>query len=204
MVVQSLTKNISGFGTEMGGAVMASKRFEKSLKLARKDFGAIMNPKAAWHILVHGIPTLPVRFAHQQANALEVAKFLESRREVESVTYPGLKSYPQYKLAKKLLKSPEGEFAPGTMISFILKGKMRRCQKLVDHIAKNAYSITLAVSLGTTKTLIEVPGFMTHATIPPDKQGEAGIDPRAIRLSLGIENAADIVSDLKAALAKLP
>ena len=203
LVVQSLTKNIGGFGTEMGGAVMGSRKFERSLKLARKDFGAILNPKSAWGITVYGIPTLAVRFEQQQKNAIAIAKYLEKHPRVESVLYPGLKSYEKHNLAKKLLRTPEGQFAPGTMISFTLKGDMGRCRKFVDHIAKNSYSITLAVSLGLTKTLIEVPGYMTHAAIPKDKQASSGIDPRMIRLSLGIENSADLIKDLDAAFRSL-
>ncbi len=203
MVVESLTKNISGFGTEMGGAVMTSKKFCKALKLARKDFGAILNPRGAWQILVHGIPTLAVRYGQQQATAMKVAKFLEKHPKVERVIYPGLQSHPQAALAKKMLRTPEGDFAPGTMISFALKGDMRKCQKFVDHVAKNAYSVTLAVSLGVVKTLIEVPGFMTHSAIPSEKQSSSGIDAKAIRLSLGLEGADDIIADLAAGLAKV-
>lgn len=203
LVVHSLTKNIGGFGTEMGGAVMGSRKFERGLKLARKDFGAILNPKSAWGITVYGIPTLAIRFEQQQANAVAVAKFLLKHPRVESVLYPGLKNHPQHRLAKRLLKTPEGKFAPGTMISFTLKGDMTRCRKFVDHVARNAYSITLAVSLGLTKTLIEVPGYMTHAAIPKDKQATSGIDPRMIRLSLGIENSQDIIADLDAAFRDL-
>ena len=203
IVVQSLTKNISGFGTEMGGAVMTRKEFEKNLKLARKDFGAIMNPKAAWHITVHGIPTLALRFHQQQENAIKVAKFLERHDKVESVIYPGLASYPQAKLARSLLRSPEGEFCPGTMISFMVNGDMKKCQRFVNLIATKSYTITLAVSLGLTKTLIEVPGFMTHSAIPPEKLAASGIEPRLIRLSLGIENADDIINDLSTAFTYL-
>ena len=203
VVVHSLTKNISGFGTEMGGAAMAAKSFERGFKMARKDFGAIMNPRSAWHITVHGIPTLAIRFAQQQENAMAVARFLEKHSKVETVTYPGLASFPQAKLAKKLLRTPEGDFAPGTMISFTVKGGLRKCEKFVDFVAKNSYCITLAVSLGLTKTLIEVPGFMTHSAIPADKQTSSGIDPTAIRLSLGVENSADIIADLEQALSKI-
>ncbi|WP_374032510.1 PLP-dependent aspartate aminotransferase family protein [Bdellovibrio bacteriovorus] len=202
-VIQSLTKNISGFGTEMGGAVIAPRAHESILRVARKDFGAIIHPYSAWHILVYGISTQAIRFEQQQASATAVAKFLEAHPKVASVTYPGLKSHAQYKLAKKYLKSPEGQFAPGTMISFQLKGDMKKCQKFVDDIAKNSYSITLAVSLGLTKTLIEVPGFMTHSAIPDDKRGDSGIDPRAIRLSIGLENVNDIIEDLSEALKKI-
>lgn len=202
-VIQSLTKNISGFGTEMGGAVIAPKSFEGPLRVARKDFGAIIHPYSAWHILVYGISTQAIRFEQQQATAIKVAQFLEKHPKVEIVTYPGLKSHSQHKLAKKYLKSPENKFAPGTMISFQLKGDMKRCQKFVDDIAKNSYAITLAVSLGLTKTLIEVPGFMTHSAIPQDKRGESKIDPRAIRLSIGLENAEDVIEDLSTALKRL-
>lgn len=203
LVIHSLTKNIGGFGAEMGGATMGGKSFERNLKLARKDFGAILNPKSAWHITVHGIPTLAIRFEKQQANAQAVARFLERHPMVERVLYPGLKSYPKLKLAKKLLRTPEGEFAPGTMISFTLKGDMSRCRKFVDHVAKNSYSITLAVSLGLTKTLIEVPGYMTHSAIPAEKLAASGIDPRLIRLSLGIEDSKDLIRDLDAAFRSL-
>ena len=203
MVVHSLTKNISGFGTEMGGAVMTSKEFERSLKMARKDFGTIMTPRTAWNINQHGIPTLAIRHAQQQRNALAVAKFLESHRKVERVIYPGLASHPQHKLAKKMLRTPEGDFAPGTMISFTVRGDMKKCEKFVDYIATHSYSITLAVSLGVTKTLIEVPGFMTHSAIPADKQSSSGIDARGIRLSLGIERAEDLIEDLSQALKQI-
>ncbi len=202
-VIQSLTKNISGFGTEMGGAVIAPKGHESILRLARKDFGTIIQSYAAWHILVDGISPQAIRFEQQQDSALKIAQFLEKHPKVERVIYPGLKSHSQFKDAKKYLKSPEGKFAPGTMISFQLKGNMKKCEKFVDDIAKNSYAITLAVSLGLTKTLIEVPGYMTHSAIPNDKREESGIDPRAIRLSLGLENAQDIIQDLKTALAKI-
>ncbi|XGC79832.1 PLP-dependent aspartate aminotransferase family protein [Bdellovibrio bacteriovorus] len=202
-VIQSLTKNISGFGTEMGGAVVTPLEFEPSLRVARKDFGAIMHPYSAWHILVYGITTQAVRFEQQQANALKIANFLEKHPKVEKVLYPGLKSHPQHKLARKYLRSPNGDFAPGTMISFQLKGSMKTCQKFVDDVAKNSYAITLAVSLGLTKTLIEVPGFMTHSAIPDSKKGESGIDPKAIRLSIGLEAADDIIEDLKTSLARV-
>ncbi|MCC7403033.1 MAG: PLP-dependent transferase [Bdellovibrionales bacterium] len=200
IVIQSLTKNLSGFGTTMGGAVMAPRHLEGSLKAARKDFGAVLNPKAAWHIMTYGLSTLTARVSIQQQNAMRVAEFLEKHPKVEKVIYPGLNSFPQRELAQTLLRSPDGEFAPGTMVSFTLKGDMDRCEKFVDHIASNSYAITLAVSLGVTKTLIEVPGFMTHAPIPKEHQETSGIDPRGIRLSLGLESSDDLIRDLEKSL----
>ena len=202
-VIQSLTKNISGFGTEMGGAIITRKEFEPILKVARKDFGAVIHPSSAWHILVFGVPTQAVRFEQQQRTAIKIAQFLEKHPKVESVIYPGLKSHPQYKLARKLLRSPEGEFSPGTMISFRLKGNAKKCEGFVDDLAENAYTITLAVSLGLVKTLVEVPGFMTHSAVPPERQSAASIDPRLIRLSIGLENTRDILADLEEALRRV-
>ena len=200
--IQSLTKNLAGFGTEMGGAVITKREHQPILKLARKDFGAILHPYSAWHILVFGLSTQPMRFEQQQTSALEIARFLEKHPKVESVVYPGLKSHPQHALARKTLKSPEGKFCPGTMISFTLKGNIKRCEKFIDQVAKNSYTITLAVSLGLVKTLIEVPGYMTHSAIPESQRDYSQIDPRMIRLSVGLENTRDIIEDLKLALAK--
>jgi methionine-gamma-lyase len=201
--IQSLTKNMSGFGTEMGGAIMTSKKHEAILKVGRKDFGAIINPYSAWHIMVYGLPTQALRFEQQQANAQKIARFLDSNKKVETVIYPGLKKFSQSRLAKKYLKSPEGNFAPGTMIAFIVKGKMNNCEKFVDDIAKNSYAITLAVSLGLNKTLIEVPGYMTHSSYAKDKLAESGIEPRLIRLSVGLEAADDIIADLEKGLKRI-
>lgn len=203
-VVQSLTKNICGFGTEMGGAILArTASYAQQLKMIRKDFGAIIHPWSAWHILVYGISTQALRFEQQQRNAMIIAKFLSTHPKVAEVIYPGLPSHPQFKLARTLLKSPEGKFSPGFMISFRLKGSAKTCARFVDDLAKNSYAITLAVSLGLTKTLIEVPGFMTHSAIPTQKQKETNLDPRDIRLSIGLESVDDLLSDLKGALKKL-
>lgn len=89
------------------------------------------------------------------------------------------------------------------MISFRLKGNAKTCSRFVNDIAKNSYAITLAVSLGLTKTLIEVPGFMTHSAIPSAKQKETNLNPRDIRLSVGLESIQDLLHDLDTALTKL-
>ena len=203
-VVQSLTKNICGFGTEMGGAILArTASYAHQLKMIRKDFGGIIHPWSAWHILVYGISTQALRFEEQQKNAEAVARYLAGHPKVAQVTYPGLASHPQFNLAKKLLKTPEGKFAPGFMISFRLKGNAKTCARFVNDLAKNSYSITLAVSLGLTKTLIEVPGFMTHSAIPSKKQKETNLNPLDIRLSVGLESIEDLLQDLETALTKL-
>lgn len=203
IVVQSLTKNIAGFGTEMGGAIITSKKYLPEILLIRKDIGAMMSSHAAWTIMVYGVSSQSLRFEAQQKIALQIAKYLESHPKVEQVIYPGLKSFPQYALAKKQLLSPNNEFCPGTMLAFTLKGSTVKTEKFINWVADNCYTITLAVSLGLIKTLIEVPGLMTHSSVPKDKQQDSGIPAKLIRMSIGLEDVNDLISDLDHALKKI-
>lgn len=193
VVLHSLTKNLGGFGTDVGGAVICPKWMLASLLLYRKDFGAILSSKSAWAILVYGLPTLALRIKRQQHTAKKVASWLEKQDCVLRVVYPGLASYPQKELAEKQLVDWDGDLAPGSMIYFELDGERIDAEQFVDEIARAAYSVTLAVSLGHTKTLIEVPSSMTHSSY--GKPGGA-----AIRLSIGLESPTDIVEDLKSAM----
>ncbi len=204
VVVESLTKHICGFGTTMGGAVLAPRILEPDLLLFRKDFGGVLAPSAAWSITVYGLSTLALRLQKQIETAYKVANFLESSPKVEKVLYPGLESHPQHSLARVQMVAPDGSFAPGSIIYFVLKGrndrdKKEKGRKIMDFIARSSYSITLAVSLGQTKTLIEHPSSMTHAGITVEEQIKAGIEPGGIRMSIGIENSDDIIGDLDAA-----
>ncbi len=206
IVLHSLTKGLSGFGTDMGGVVCARKEFEERLILFRKDFGGVLAPQTAWHILTYGVSTLNVRVPKMIASAQIIAEFLEQHPAVERVTYPGLKSYPQHELAQRMLRDYEGKFAPGFMVYFVLKGKnlaeqQARGLALMDYIAHSAYTVTLAVSLGQLRTLIEHPSSMTHSAYPPEEQLRRGLDPGGVRLAIGIEDPADIIRDLDAALA---
>jgi methionine-gamma-lyase len=207
-VVHSLTKNIGGFGTDMGGAVIGPKWSRDQLLLYRKDFGGVLGTKSAWTILVYGLPTLALRVRQQEKTAMEVARYLCSHPKIQYVSYPGLHTFPQYELAKKQMVDYEGNFAPGTLIYFIVKdespeGRRKKAEKLINYLAKNAYTITLAVSLGNIRTLIEHPGSMTHATIPAEEQLKKGIDPGGIRLSIGLEKVDDIILDLSEGLAQI-
>jgi methionine-gamma-lyase len=200
LVVHSLTKNIGGFGTNMGGAVIGPKLLEPDLLLYRKDFGGVLSPRAAWSVLVHGLPTLALRVREQERTALEVARFLETRPEVVKVVYPGLESHPQHELARRQMRDYDGDFAPGNMIYFLIEGEAaearRRGSQLMDQLADHAYTITLAVSLGQLRTLVEHPASMTHAPVPAEQQLAAGIDPGGIRLSIGLEHPEDVIGDL--------
>jgi cystathionine beta-lyase/cystathionine gamma-synthase len=204
IVVHSLTKNIGGFGTDMGGVWIGPKSLENTVLLFRKDFGAPLSAKSSWQFLVYGLPTLSIRAKKQMESAMKIAQFLEKHPLVKKVFYPGLKSHPQYSIAKKQMVDLDGNFAPGIMLYFVLKGKPEEAQKLgrnvMNHIAQNALALTLAVSLGNIRTLIEHPSSMTHAPLPVEAQVKAGIDPGGIRISVGIENVEDILKDLAQAL----
>ena len=203
--VHSLTKNIGGFGTDMGGAVIGPSLLEPDLLLYRKDFGAILAPKAAWPPLVYGLPTLGMRLRQQMENAERVGRFLESHPKVAKVLYPGFESHPDHELAKRQMRDFDGGFAPGNLIYFLIEGEgeaaRERGVKLMDHLAQNALTITLAVSLGQIRTLIEHPSSMTHAPIPLEAQAAAGIDAGGIRLSIGTERVEDVIDDLERAFA---
>jgi cystathionine beta-lyase/cystathionine gamma-synthase len=199
VVVHSLTKNLGGFGTEVGGAVICPRSMLAALLLYRKDFGAILSSKSAWAILVYGLPTLPLRIKRQQYTARRVANWLEKHECVRRVVYPGLASYPQRELAERQMRDFDGDFAPGSMISFELDPERIDAEEFVDEIARSAYSVTLAVSLGHTKTLIELPGTMTHSSYAAAGKPADAV-ASTIRLSIGLESPSDIIADLKAAM----
>ena len=121
------------------------------------------------------------------------------------MNYPGLKSYKFYERAKEQMIDFSGNFAPGSLIYFSLKGATpAECKengrKFMDHVADHAYTMTLAVSLGHTRTLIEHPASMTHSVIPPEKLEERGIDPGGVRLAIGLEHVDDLILDLDESL----
>ncbi|MBM4387056.1 MAG: aminotransferase class I/II-fold pyridoxal phosphate-dependent enzyme [Deltaproteobacteria bacterium] len=204
IVVESLTKNIGGFGVDMGGAVIVPERLRKSFRGYRKDFGGVLPPSNAWSIMVYGLPTLKLRIKRQEETAAKVAKFLSGHPAISKVSYPGLKNFPGLEIAKRQMCNLDGEFSPGTLIYFEVAGSLedagKRCGSLIDYIAENSYSITLAVSLGMIKTLIESPGLMTHCAYSADEQSRIGIHPGGVRLSIGLEDAEDIMRDLGEAL----
>jgi cystathionine beta-lyase/cystathionine gamma-synthase len=203
VVIESLTKAIGGFGTDMGGVVVTSSEWYHPLMLYRKDFGGVLNSRSAWDVLVHGLPTLATRMINMQKTAHRVGEFLCKHPKVQLVSYPGLDCFPQKTLARRQMVSPEGKFAPGSMLYFVLKGepgKPAKAEKMVNYLAEHAYSITLAVSLGQVKTLIEHPFSMTHSALPDEQKRAFGMHPEGIRLSIGLEDWHDIIRDLELAL----
>ncbi|MCE1188172.1 MAG: aminotransferase class I/II-fold pyridoxal phosphate-dependent enzyme [Ignavibacteria bacterium] len=204
-VVHSLTKGIGGFGTDMGGVVIGKKQFRDLLLLVRKDFGAVLGTKAAWSILTYGLPTLHLRISRQMQSAQKIAEFLAVHPAIEYVNYPGLPGHRQHEIATKQMRDFTNNFAPGSLIYFVIKGDNYDDMKnngrlLMNYAAKNAYTLTLAVSLGHTRTLIEHPASMTHSVMPASELLAANIHPGGIRLAVGLENPDDIINDLKSCL----
>ncbi len=203
--IHSLTKGIGGFGTDMGGVVIGKQKYRDILLLYRKDFGAVLNNKSAWTVLTYGLPTLALRARHQIKSAQRIAEYLSSHPKVESVNYPGLPGYQYYETAKKQMRDFSGNFAPGSLIYFVLRGNTyeeskENGKKFMNYAAQHAYTMTLAVSLGHTRTLIEHPASMTHSMVPIERLMESGVHPGGVRIAVGLENPDDILMDLEECL----
>lgn len=190
MVVHSLTKYINGHSDVVGGAIMTNKNsFYEKLRFLQNSVGPCLAPFDSWLIL-RGIKTLAIRMEATAKNAQKVAEFLEAHPQVEKVVYPGLKSHPQHKLAKKQARGFGG------MITFYIKGGLKSSRKFLESVQIFA----LAESLGGVESLVEHPAIMTHASIPANIRKELGINDNLIRLSVGIEHIDDLIGDLKQAL----
>jgi len=186
IVVHSTTKYLNGHSDGVGGiAVLAHEEQAARLKFIQNAAGAILGPFDSWLVL-RGIKTLALRMDRHGANALVVSRWLEARPEVARVLYPGLPSHPQQGLAARQMRNGGG------MVSFELKAGAQAARRLAEAVEL----FTLAESLGGVESLIEVPAVMTHASTA----GSAlAVDPSLIRLSVGLETAADLVSDLEQA-----
>ncbi len=190
LVMHSMTKYLNGHGDVVAGMVVGSdEELHKKVLRARTYFGANMDPHQAWLVL-RGIKTLPLRVRAAQANAIELAPFIEAHPAVERVLYPGLPSHPQHALATRQ------QDGPGSMITLVLRGGYEAGVKLMNAVRIPA----LAVSLGGVESLIEHPASMTHAGMSEDELRETGISGGLVRLSVGCENLADLLADLKQAL----
>ncbi|MBZ0242043.1 MAG: PLP-dependent transferase, partial [Bacteroidales bacterium] len=189
-VLHSMTKFINGHADIVAGMVVAKD--EKHYKLMRPvmvNMGFNMDPHQAW-LTRRGLKTLGIRIDRAQQSAQKVAEFLENHPKVAWVLYPGLASHPQFELAKKQMNGP------GAMISFGLKGGYEAGKKMMDHVKM----ALLAVSLGGIETLIQHPASMTHSKLSKEAKEEAGITEGLVRLSVGIEDVEDIITDLEQAL----
>jgi len=190
LVIHSTTKYIGGHSDMIGGAVMmASKDLFEQIKFVQFAAGAVPSPLESF-LFLRSVKTLAIRMKKHAENAIEVATFLESHKKVKRVFYPGLKSHPQHALAKKQMSGFSG------MLSFDMSGSYKDVVKFMQKLQV----FKLAESLGGVESLVNHPEKMTHASVPEDLRKKLGIGPNLVRLSVGIEDAVDLISDLKQAL----
>lgn len=193
VVFHSMTKFLNGHADVVGGIIVAKEKgIYNKLRVMMINMGCNFDPHQSYLVL-RGIKTLAIRIERAQENAIKIAEYLENHPKIEWVKYPGLKSHPQYELAKKQMRGF------GTMISFELKGGYDAGKILMN----NVKVALLAVSLGGVETLIQHPASMTHSKIPKESRIKAGITDGLVRYSVGIEDVNDLIEDLDQALSKI-
>eukprot|EP01089_Gocevia_fonbrunei_P014302 TRINITY_DN3890_c0_g1_i1.p1 TRINITY_DN3890_c0_g1~~TRINITY_DN3890_c0_g1_i1.p1 ORF type:complete len:407 (-),score=121.25 TRINITY_DN3890_c0_g1_i1:39-1259(-) len=190
IVVHSVTKYINGHSdVVMGIACTNSDDLKDRLKFLQNGIGAVPSPFDSW-LALRGMKTLHLRMREQAKNAMLIATYLEKHDKVEKVIYPGLPSHPQHELAKKQMKGFGG------MVTFLLKGGITESRQFLE----NLHVFKLAESLGAVESLVDHPAIMTHAAVPKEEREKLGILDSLCRLSVGIEDADDLILDLDQAL----
>jgi cystathionine gamma-lyase len=198
LVMHSGTKYLAGHSDVINGVLVVGADAELAERLAflQNSVGAVSGPFDAF-LALRGLKTLALRMQRHCENALELAGFLERHPKVARVHYPGLPSHPQHELARRQMRDPRGASAYGGMISIELKGDLEDSRRFLERCELFA----LAESLGGVESLIEHPAIMTHASVPAAARAELGIGDSLCRLSVGIEDVADLRADLTQALA---
>lgn len=187
LVHHSTTKYLGGHSDLIGGAVITrDERIAGQLRFLQNSIGAVPGPLDCFLVL-RGLKTLSVRMDRHSQNALRIAEHLQATKAVASVFYPGLPSHPQYELARRQMRQPGG------MVSFALHAGAEAAIRFAE--ATRIFS--LAESLGSVESLIEVPAAMTHAST---SESPIAVDPGLIRLSVGLESVGDLIADLDQAL----
>jgi cystathionine beta-lyase/cystathionine gamma-synthase len=189
LVMHSGTKYLSGHTDLICGAVAGRHELIKRIWETRTTLGNCMDPHASW-MLVRGLKTLAVRVARQNENAQRVAEFLVEHAKVRKVHYPFLKSHPQYAVAREQMAGGGG------MVSFEVEGTGEDARRVSEAMRL----FTLAPSLGGVESLVSIPVLTSHAMIPAEERARMGVTEHLLRLSVGIENADDLISDLDHAL----
>ena len=197
IVVHSATKYLNGHSDIVGGVVVAGDRPDLKATADRLGFlqnavGAIAGPFDSF-LAMRGLKTLALRMERHCENALDLAGWLEQHPKVRTVVYPGLRSHPQHRLAKRQMR------AFGGMITLYLASDLAGARRFLERTKV----FSLAESLGGVESLIEHPALMTHGSIPPEQRAALGIDDTLIRLSVGVEDLEDLRSDLEEAFAAI-
>jgi cystathionine gamma-lyase len=192
IVVHSTTKYLNGHSDCVGGAaiVRADSPLTERLGYLQNALGAVSGPFDSF-LTLRGIKTLALRMERHCANALTVAQFLASHPKVERVNYPGLTGHPQHALARRQMTG-----GYGGIVTAVLKGTLDDARRMLER----CHLFSLAESLGGVESLIEHPGLMTHASLPAAIRASLGIGDGLIRLSVGVEDAQDLIAELKEAL----
>src|SRR5215813_3408612 len=190
IAVHSATKYMGGHSDIIAGAAAGSKKWMDRIRHMIIDLGGSMDPEAAF-LLIRGLKTLGLRVMRQCENAQAVAEFLEKHPKVAKVHYPGLKSHPDHALAKRQMKGF------GSMLAFDLKGGLPAARKFCDRVRL----FLLAASLGGVESLVVLPIYTSHYNMSLDELAKASVTPGTVRVSVGLEDASDLIADLKQALA---
>lgn len=191
LVIHSATKLIDGQGRVLGGVTVGNKDLIREIYLFARNTGPAMSPFNAW-VLSKSLETLSIRVEKHCENALKVAEFLEANDYVELVKYPFLKSHPQYEVAKNQMK------LGGNIVAFEIKGGIQAGRNFLDNIKM----CSLSANLGDTRTIVTHPSSTTHGRLSEEDRLEVGITNGLVRVSVGLENINDIITDLKQALEK--
>ena len=190
VVVYSATKHIDGQGRCLGGAILGSKAFvEEKLQPILRHTGPAMSPFNAW-VLVKGLETLQLRVNQHVASAERVARHFEGHAKLSNVLYPTLDSYPQRELARRQMT------AGGTVVCFDIKGGKEAAFRFLDSLSL----VDISNNLGDAKSLVTHPATTTHQRLTPEERERQGITPGLVRLSVGLEDADDVIDDVAAAL----
>ena len=191
IVVHSTTKYLNGHSDMVGGAAVVREAgdLKDRLGFLHNAVGSVAGPFDSF-LALRGLKTLALRMERHCRNARAVAEFLEAHPMVERVYYPGLASHPQHALAKRQMDGFGG------MVTAALKGGLGETRRFLERCELFA----LADSLGGVESLIEHPAIMTHASVPPERRAELGIDDNLVRLSVGVEDADDLIAELDNAL----
>ena len=189
LVMHSGTKYLSGHADLTCGVVSGRRDLIQQIHDARTTLGNCMDPHAAW-LLIRGMKTLAVRVSRQNENALRVAEFLEQHAKVRKVHYPFLKSHPQYATAHQQMSGGGG------MVTFEVEGTGEDACRVSEAMRM----FTLATSLGGVESLVSIPVLTSHAMISAEERAAMGVNEQMVRLSVGIENAEDLIADLDQAL----
>jgi cystathionine gamma-lyase / homocysteine desulfhydrase len=189
IVLHSATKYLGGHSDVVAGLVVVNdEQLAEDLHFVQNSTGGILGPQDSW-LLVRGIKTLGLRMEAHETSTMKIVEFLSEHEGVKKIYYPGLETHPQHVIAKE----QAGGF--GGMVSF----DVGSAEKAAEVLSKVKY-FTLAESLGAVESLISVPAKMTHASIPAERRAELGITDGLVRISVGIEDAEDLIEDLKQAL----